>query len=59
MFRRYAITDAQEMADNLGKPSAYRTAPGTRKQFPEIGMPERLPPKNVPQNHSQQECVTQ
>lgn len=26
MFRRYAITDTQEMADNLGKLSAYRAA---------------------------------
>jgi integrase len=26
MFRRYAITDTQEMADNLGKLSTYRTA---------------------------------
>ena len=26
MFRRYAITDTQEIADNLGKLSAYRAA---------------------------------
>lgn len=30
MFRRYAITDTQELVDNLGKLNAYRSAQALR-----------------------------